>query len=140
MPTATGAGVKVSDEEMRLSFSEGWRIDGRPGHWRAVALSGEVTVFGPGGGRVTLLDPLERGGTTAEGDGVARAPMPGRVVRMAVAAGDTVAEGDLLAVLEAMKMEHRLIATVSGTVAEVAFAEGDQVAQGSVLVRLEDGS
>ncbi|MCH2164530.1 MAG: acetyl/propionyl/methylcrotonyl-CoA carboxylase subunit alpha [Marinovum sp.] len=64
-------------------------------------------------------------------------PMPGRVIACTVAAGQHVQEGDTLMVLEAMKMEHPLIAPRDGTIAEVLAAEGDQVEQGALLVRLD---
>jgi biotin carboxyl carrier protein len=67
--------------------------------------------------------------------------MPGSVVRVAVAAGDRVEAGQVLVVLEAMKMEHAVAAGGPGTVAEVAVAEGDQVETGRVLVVVEaDGA
>ena len=67
-------------------------------------------------------------------EGSALAPMPGGVVRVAVAVGDTVEAGQLLVVLEAMKMEHTVHATASGTVSEVDVFEGDQVEAGRTLV------
>jgi propionyl-CoA carboxylase alpha chain len=63
--------------------------------------------------------------------------MPGGVVRVAVAVGDTVEAGQLLVVLEAMKMEHAVHATASGTVTEVDVSEGDQVETGRTLVVIE---
>jgi 3-methylcrotonyl-CoA carboxylase alpha subunit len=54
-----------------------------------------------------------------------------------VVAGDQVAGGDRLAILEAMKMEHALLAARDGVVAEVLAGEGDQVEAGAALVRLE---
>jgi 3-methylcrotonyl-CoA carboxylase alpha subunit len=56
---------------------------------------------------------------------------------MLVAAGDRVAQGQRLAVLEAMKMEHALTAPFDGVVAEVLAAEGAQVEAGAPLLRLE---
>ncbi|HEX2387474.1 MAG TPA: biotin carboxylase N-terminal domain-containing protein [Solirubrobacterales bacterium] len=72
------------------------------------------------------------GGKLAEGALVA--PMPGKVIRLAVAAGAEVEAGALVAVLEAMKMEHELLAPAAGTVAELLVAEGDQVDAGAALV------
>jgi len=67
--------------------------------------------------------------------------MPGSVVRVAVAPGDRVEAGQVLVVLEAMKMEHAVTAGGPGTVAEVAVAEGDQVETGRILVVVEaDGT
>ncbi len=65
------------------------------------------------------------------------APMPGLVTQVRAEAGQAVAEGDTLAILEAMKMEHRLTAPRAGRVAEVTVAPGAQVAQGDLLVRLD---
>jgi propionyl-CoA carboxylase alpha chain len=63
--------------------------------------------------------------------------MPGSVVRVAVATGDVVEAGQVLVVLEAMKMEHAVHATAAGTVTEVDVAEGDQVETGRILVVVE---
>jgi propionyl-CoA carboxylase alpha chain len=84
-------------------------------------------------------DPLDVGGTHAGGaaaDDQVVAPLPGTVAAVEVGAGDTVTAGQVLVVLEAMKMEHRLDATVDGTVAEVLVAAGDRVDAHQVLVRL----
>ncbi len=69
--------------------------------------------------------------------GSALAPMPGGVVRVPVSVGDTVVAGQLLVVLEAMKMEHAVHAAAAGTVSSVSVAEGDQVETGRVLVVIE---
>ena len=64
-------------------------------------------------------------------------PLPGTVIAVHVSAGDVVAQGALLMVVEAMKMEHRITAGADATVAEVRFSEGDRVDTGDLLVRLE---
>ncbi|MGI9052060.1 MAG: biotin carboxylase N-terminal domain-containing protein [Ilumatobacteraceae bacterium] len=68
------------------------------------------------------------------------APMPGSVLRVHVGPGDTVAAGQPLVVVEAMKMEHQVNAPADGVVAEVFVRHGDQVDTGQVLLRLDDGS
>jgi acyl-CoA carboxylase subunit alpha len=78
-------------------------------------------------------DADERGGVAGE----CRAPLPGSVSKVLVAEGDTVAEGDGLVVLEAMKMEHTLRANGSGVVARVACAPGQQVDVHDLLVSVE---
>ena len=66
--------------------------------------------------------------------GALTAPLPGTVVRVGVAKGATVEVGQMLVVLEAMKMEHAVRAGVDGTATEVRVAVGDQVEDGAVLV------
>jgi 3-methylcrotonyl-CoA carboxylase alpha subunit len=74
-------------------------------------------------------------------DGQITAPMPGKVLGLFVKAGDAVKAGDRLAVLEAMKMEHRLTAPFDGMVEAVSVAAGAQVAEGTLLVTLaRDGA
>jgi propionyl-CoA carboxylase alpha chain len=65
------------------------------------------------------------------------APMPGSVVRVAVSAGDVVAAGDVVVVIEAMKMEHQIVAPAAGTVAEVFVGSGQQLDTGQPLLRLD---
>jgi 3-methylcrotonyl-CoA carboxylase alpha subunit len=97
-----------------------------------------VTVFGAQTLTFDIVDPLDRGGAVAGGDTVL-APMPGLVRDVAVKPGQAVAEGDRIAVLEAMKMEHVLRAPRDGIVASVAVAVGDQVTAGALMVALEEG-
>jgi 3-methylcrotonyl-CoA carboxylase alpha subunit len=78
-----------------------------------------------------LADALQAGGQI-------KAPMPGKVLSLAVKAGDAVKKGQTLVVLEAMKMEHALSAPADGMVESVAVTEGAQVGDGAVLVVLAD--
>ena len=94
-----------------------------------------VTVFGPACRQITVVDPLARAGSEASADAV-MAPMPGLVQTVAVADGDQVAQGDRLAVLEAMKMEHVLRAPRDGIVQTVAVTAGAQVTAGALIVQL----
>ena len=64
-------------------------------------------------------------------------PLPGTVIAVHVEAGETVADGTVLMVVEAMKMEHKITATSPATVTDVRFAVGDKVDQGELLVALE---
>ncbi len=77
----------------------------------------------------------ETGGAGASGS--ITSPMPGRVVTLRVAVGDRVAAGDVLAVLEAMKMEHPVTAPYDAVVRSVGVAAGDQVTGGAGLFVLE---
>ena len=62
------------------------------------------------------------------------APLPGRVIALKVNVGDTVAAGDEVAVLEAMKMENSITSDYSGTVLQVAVAEGENIASDAVIM------
>ncbi|WP_417470361.1 biotin carboxylase N-terminal domain-containing protein [Maricaulis sp.] len=77
------------------------------------------------------VDALEAGDTI-------KAPMPGKVLAVNVAAGDSVERGQALVVLEAMKMEHALAAPRDGTIAEMRVEAGAQVAEGDILVLLQE--
>ncbi|WP_137700269.1 acetyl/propionyl/methylcrotonyl-CoA carboxylase subunit alpha [Marimonas lutisalis] len=66
------------------------------------------------------------------------APMPGRVVSVEAALGSTVAKGQTIAVLEAMKMQHQLTAGADGTLAELHVAPGDQLTTGALIARIAE--
>jgi 3-methylcrotonyl-CoA carboxylase alpha subunit len=94
-------------------------------------------VFAPhGAAQILSLDLLAHAGEAAAEGGRLTAPMPGKVVSFAVKAGDKVAKGQALAVMEAMKMEHTIAAPADGVVAELLYAPGDQVAEGAELLKL----
>ncbi|OHC98634.1 MAG: methylcrotonoyl-CoA carboxylase [Sphingomonadales bacterium RIFCSPLOWO2_12_FULL_63_15] len=90
------------------------------------------------GGQVWRLAPWRTAGGAggAASDGAILSPMPGRIIAVAVAAGDAVVKGQKLLTLEAMKMEHSLIAPFDGTVAELNAAEGGQVSEGVLLAKI----
>jgi 3-methylcrotonyl-CoA carboxylase alpha subunit len=67
-----------------------------------------------------------------------RAPIIGRVAKVFVTEGGTVAKGDRVAVVEAMKMEHVLHAPRAGKIARLAAKEGDQVTQGALIAALAE--
>ena len=131
-------GVAVDGQAVTARYgSNGWCFDGQPA--RALHVAGDVaTVFGDPALVVSRIDPLDvEAGAGASGD-LVEAPMPGLVRQVFVAAGDSVSRGDRLAVLEAMKMEHALLAARDGVVAEVMAEAGHQVEAGAVLIRLEE--
>jgi len=103
-----------------------------------VFVQGErVAVFAPEGSAVLrLVDAIAHAGEGASDAGRLTAPMPGKVVALLAAVGDSVTKGQALAVMEAMKMEHTLHAPRDGVVAELLYAVGDQVAEGGELLRL----
>lgn len=147
------------------SERDGWRMNAAPVFKTAVAVSGDADWFDPSEHEVAddismplVTDLSERrfavttGGDSvlvevpdfeaeaealAGGDAV-KAPMPGKVIAIETKAGATVAKGQVLAVMEAMKMEHALTAPRDGIVASVDVALGDQVPEGQILVGLEE--
>jgi len=86
---------------------------------------------------LAVVDPLTPPSAEDDGGGKIIAPMPGRVVSVAVAVGQVVARGDVLLVLEAMKVQMRLPAPRDGIIAAVNAAAGDLVEDGMELVVLE---
>jgi geranyl-CoA carboxylase alpha subunit len=86
--------------------------------------------------RFAAVDP-HRGRAQAVGGGAVTAPLTGRIIEVAVRAGDQVAAGQRLAVLEAMKMEHQLTAPIAGRVADLCAQAGGQATKGALLLRIE---
>jgi 3-methylcrotonyl-CoA carboxylase alpha subunit len=92
------------------------------------------------GQRTTLQwqDPISLATSQADdATGGLTAPMPGKILSVAVAVGDPVHKGTPLIVMEAMKMEHSIEAPHDGTVQEIFYGVGDQVQEGATLIALE---
>ncbi len=66
-------------------------------------------------------------------------PMQGNVWKLPVSVGQSVTEGDVVAIIEAMKMENEIAAHKTGVIAELAVSEGDSVRSGDVLAVIKDG-
>jgi biotin carboxyl carrier protein len=99
-----------------------------------------VVVFESGDAFAFSLHPPSAEAAEGEGgDGQVRSPMPGKVTVVTVKVGDTVAKGQALLTLEAMKMEYALTAPFDGTVASLAAEVGAQVAEGAVMAVLDRG-
>jgi propionyl-CoA carboxylase alpha chain/3-methylcrotonyl-CoA carboxylase alpha subunit len=114
--------------------ARGWDV-GRAAVTSAV-VGGQILVFDDGAA-YAFSEAVAAVGGEAAGDGAILSPMPGKVILVSAAAGESVAKGQPLLTLEAMKMEHVLAAPFDGVVAALNAKEGDQVAEGVVLIRLE---
>jgi 3-methylcrotonyl-CoA carboxylase alpha subunit len=113
-------------------------LDGERYRLKVYATADGVAVYGGQGHAILrLVDPVARAGDASGATGGLVAPMPGKVVSYLAKPGDKVQQGQALAVMEAMKMEHTLHAPHDGVVAEWHYAVGDQVAEGGALLRLE---
>ncbi|MEG0822634.1 MAG: acetyl/propionyl/methylcrotonyl-CoA carboxylase subunit alpha [Burkholderiaceae bacterium] len=112
------------------------QLAGRTLHADVVRSGDELHVFAQSRhGVLALIDVIaQSAGGDAAGGGLS-APMPGKVVAVLAPAGTAVAAGTPLLVMEAMKMEHTLLAPAAGEVAEVLYGVGDQVAEGAELIR-----
>lgn len=120
--------ARVNDKEFMLV---GHAVSGR-----VVADQGGVIVFSDGRASRFSLPRPDAAADAAEAGGLVKAPMPGKVLSLNVAEGDSVTKGQKLLVLEAMKMEHALTAPRDGVIASVSIAAGDQVGEGDALVTL----
>ncbi|MDN3055388.1 biotin/lipoyl-binding protein, partial [Streptomyces sp. SRF1] len=89
------------------------------------------------GARKPKRKAVKKSGSAASGDALA-SPMQGTIVKVAVAEGDTVAEGDLIVVLEAMKMEQPLNAHRAGTVKGLTAEVGASITSGAVICEIKD--
>ena len=79
---------------------------------------------------------VEEGATGAAGSVKVNAPMPGKILSVKASAGQAVKKGEVILILEAMKMENEVVAPQDGTVATVECAAGDSVESGKVLVSM----
>jgi acetyl-CoA/propionyl-CoA carboxylase biotin carboxyl carrier protein len=107
-----------------------------------VSLPGDLALGGGGGaGGGARKQPRKRaggkGGSAASGDAVT-APMQGTIIKVAVSDGDTVSAGDLVVVLEAMKMENPVNAHKDGTITGLSAEPGAGVSQGTVICEIKD--
>jgi len=125
-------GAEVATWQIEVSFA------GESSRATVYSQGDRAHVFTPHGMRsLVAVDLLAHAGDTTPEGGRLTAPMPGKVVSFAVKVGDAVKQGQALAVMEAMKMEHTIAAPHDGTVAELLYAPGDQVTEGAELLKLQ---
>lgn len=137
--------VLLADGRLSLLFGDGHQVCGR-----VVRHDGGQLEIATGRGRrrLSVTDPLrarlaaalEHGPADHSESEQVRALMPGRILEVAVAVGDAVAAGELLLVLEAMKMQNELRASRAGIVTRCAAAPGQTVETGALLLTLQPQS
>ncbi|WP_287585462.1 biotin/lipoyl-containing protein [Candidatus Borrarchaeum sp.] len=76
-------------------------------------------------------------GVEGAAEGIVKAPLVGTVVSIKINPGDSVSQGDVLLIIEAMKMENEIRAPKSGTIKELKVTKGEKVSSGDVLVKIE---
>jgi 3-methylcrotonyl-CoA carboxylase alpha subunit len=130
----------------RHTLTGAWQADGSLTAWMENAVlqanvvrSGQtLDVFFRGTRyRLELHDPALHEIETDVHDGNLSAPMPGKIIAVLTAAGARVARGTPLIILEAMKMEHTIVAPCKGVVRDIHYKVGEQVAEGAELLRFE---
>ncbi len=152
------AAVAVAPSDSDESFPQGFRLNAPPRRSVALGWNGSFRTLDPDGGEIAAVSgfvdeervvvfyegqafefALTARGHVGHGahDGDIFAPMPGKVTAVEVAQGEKVAKGQRLLTLEAMKMEHGLVAPFDGVVAELSAAAGQQVAVDALLARVE---
>jgi 3-methylcrotonyl-CoA carboxylase alpha subunit len=136
--------VTVDGVAMRVHLVEGANVDPvteQEGSEDVSLHEANGGVYAFAGGRqafVQLVDPFAQAEAGAgDGDAAIRAPMNGRLVKVAVEEGERVEAGQRLAVVEAMKMEHALVAPHAGVVRDLEANLGDQVEMGDRIMRVE---
>ena len=133
-------GEPLDEEETQPRQKVVVEVDGRR---LEVSLPGDLALSNGGGDAAGVIrkkpKPRKRGahaGAAASGDAVT-APMQGTVVKVAVEEGQQVAVGDLVVVLEAMKMENPVTAHKEGTITGLAVEAGAAITQGTVLAEIK---
>ncbi|MFT5530712.1 MAG: propionyl-CoA carboxylase alpha chain [Candidatus Poriferisodalaceae bacterium] len=121
---AAGDAVDFELDGMRSTMNVATVGDG----WHVDTVTGSVSL--------TQLSPFPDTGNVAVAGGQV-APMPGKIIAVEVAVGDAVEAGQVLVLMEAMKMEHQITSPTAGTVTEVMVAVGEQVDNGALLVVVE---
>ena len=157
---AAAAVASAEEEGDPLAGLAGFRLNaretaavplGRHGEFRAVALDDEQPMAAASGfrddervvvfyeGQAYEFERSARGSGLGAGasDGAIVAPMPGKVTSVDVSQGDKVAKGQRLLTLEAMKMEHGLVAPFDGVVVELNTKASAQVSEGTVLAKID---
>ena len=117
--TVNGASYQVEVEEVIAAPAKAAAPAAKPAAAPAAAPAAPAAAAAPA--------------VVADGDTPVKAPMPGKIIRLVAEAGKAVKKGDVLMILEAMKMQNEITATADGVLHEIRVAVGDNVKTGEVL-------
>ena len=140
------AAQSFANEQDRYTRHAGWthigprglRLNRPPKRSLTVYLDGEIRDVDWPEERSDAIDSIQTlMGNRGASDGAILSPMPGKIIAVNVARGSSVAKGDKLVTLEAMKMEHSLEAPFDGIISMLNVREGEQVSEGSLLVQID---
>jgi acetyl-CoA/propionyl-CoA carboxylase biotin carboxyl carrier protein len=140
----TGVGATTTpagdDEAEKVERNVDVEVNGKRFSVRMWIPADQVAAPAAGGAAKSLPKARKRGGTSGvaptAGSGQIAVPMQGTIVKVNVAEGDEVTEGQVLCVLEAMKMENNIVADKAGTVRDVKVSEGTSVASGDIIITI----
>ncbi len=131
------AEIRVAIRGSGARLGVGIELEGVRRHLAVERDGDETHVSGPAGRTTWRLAPRFQDHDAVSAGGGPVSPLPGTVLSVHVEEGDEVTDGQLLVVVEAMKMEHKITAPGAGTVTEVKVAAGQRVDAGDVLVLLD---
>jgi 3-methylcrotonyl-CoA carboxylase alpha subunit len=112
-------------------------LDGMRLHATVIRRTTGLTVFSQGGSHVLDFEIAQNAVDETSADHLV-SPLPGAVIQVLVKAGEVVAKGQALMIIEAMKMEHTIAAPRAGTVSRIYFGAGEQVGEGAQLLDFEE--
>ena len=124
--------LKGRTYEVEVEAGEAMLVDEYEAYAPAPAAAPATIAAAPVAAAPAAAPAPAAAGALAAGE-VVKAPMPGNILKINVAQGQKVNEGDCIIVLEAMKMENEIVATKSGTIAQIVVAKGATVDTGAPL-------
>ncbi|MFH1143892.1 MAG: biotin/lipoyl-containing protein [Candidatus Eisenbacteria bacterium] len=125
-PEISGAAVVLGDSKLNIEIGEG-----------QVFIDGIAHLLATDGLDECPSGELAAVASVGAGDGALAAIMPGLIIKVPVSVGDAVAAGDVIVVLEAMKMENEICSPIDGVVKEIRVKPGDIVEQNQKLALIE---
>jgi 3-methylcrotonyl-CoA carboxylase alpha subunit len=123
----------INNDRLRLLIDNSWQRFRVLQHGTQLKISWQHHWY-----ELTIIDPFENDAAQAGTVTSINAPMPGMIYKLFVSAGEKVSEGQALAIIEAMKMEHTLTAPADRIIDEVFYQEGDFVEAETILITFAD--